>query len=118
LTILEVARDEVLFNVGDVADQYYIVLSGEAEIYSGQADNKVMLEIRRDNDTLGEARIDSGKKYAYTVRAANHLDLLLLDKPAMQAIKMVDDSVLNNLNKMMAIQVKKTVAAIQESLKS
>ncbi|MDX8387962.1 MAG: cyclic nucleotide-binding domain-containing protein [Ghiorsea sp.] len=115
LKIVEVGRNEVLFEAGDKAENYYIVLSGEAEIYTGKAEKEVMLEIRRDNDTLGEARVKSGSRYAYTVRAANQLDLLCLDQAAMQMVKSQDDAIVNNLNKMMAVQVKKTITAIQQA---
>ncbi len=113
LPVSEANRDEVLFKAGDTVNYLYIILSGEVEVFVGSGDRQTVLEIRRDNDLLGETRSDQGTKYAYSVRAASQLDLLVLDKHAMQMIKQVDPDLVSKLNQIVAVQVKKTIAAMQ-----
>ncbi|OIP98815.1 MAG: hypothetical protein AUK35_09400 [Zetaproteobacteria bacterium CG2_30_46_52] len=106
LKIREAKRDDIIFQAGDAATCFYIILSGEAEICVGDEKNQVILEIRRDNEVLGEARAENGTKYAYTVRAANSLDLLVLDKAAMNLIHRADPSVMPKLNQLMSEEMR------------
>jgi len=114
LTVQEVQRDEALFSTGDNAENYYMILSGEAEVYLEEEKGTVLFEIRRDNSPLGEVRSDKGTKYAYTVRASNNLDVLVLDKEAMELISQEEPKIKLELNVLMAAQMKKTVANIQK----
>ena len=113
LTVSELKRGETLFSQGETADKYYIILSGEAEVLIQQSGKPLLLEIRRDNDILGEVRLDKGSKYGYTSVAANQLDLLALDKEAMQLMQQVDPAIIKRLQQFVMQQSKKTVAKVQ-----
>ncbi|MDQ6976820.1 MAG: cyclic nucleotide-binding domain-containing protein [Ghiorsea sp.] len=113
LIVSELPRGEDLFSQGDMADKYYMILSGEAEVYIQQDGNPLLLEIRRDNGVLGEVRTNKGKQYGYTASAANQLDLLVLDKAAMLVIQQADSATMKRLQQFMTQQNKKTIAKIQ-----
>ncbi len=116
LDVVELERDEMLFREGDEAENYYLILSGEAEITVSLNDVATVLEVRRENGVLGETRTDKGKKYAYGVYAANGLDLLMLDKKSMQSIQKSDAEALPLLNKMMNHSAKKTALVMNKIL--
>jgi hypothetical protein len=90
-----------------------MILSGEAEVFIHQGGKPLLLEIRRDNGVLGEVRIDKGRQYGYTASAANQLDLLVLDKPAMHVIQQADSVIMERLQQLMTQQNKKIIAKIQ-----
>jgi CRP-like cAMP-binding protein len=113
LTVSEVERGETLFSQGENADKYYIILSGEAEVLIQQSGKPLLLEIRRDNDILGEVRSDKGSKYGYTAVATNQLDLLALDKVAMQFIQQTEPEIVKRLQQFIMQQNKMTVAKMQ-----
>jgi len=114
LAVTTFEREETLFTEGEAAEKYYVILSGEAEIFVTSGQKEVLLEIRRDNGVLGEIRTDKGTKNGYTVRAANQLDLLELDKSAMQLIQQIEPQALQKLNQIMIEQAKKTSALINQ----
>jgi len=116
LHVVELERDEMLFKDGDDAENYYLILSGEAEITVMLKDVPTVLEVRRENGVLGEVRIEEGKKYAYGVYAANSLDLLKLDKDSMQSIQKVDPEAIPLLNQMMSHSAKKTALVMKKVL--
>jgi len=115
LTLQEIARDELLFQAGDKAENYYFILSGEAEVGITLAQKNVVLEIRRDNDVLGETRLEKGGKYAYSVSAANNLDVLLLNPQAMRLMQQVSPSVVELFKQFIQRQTKKTMNNIQKT---
>jgi CRP-like cAMP-binding protein len=115
LSTLELARGNTLFQAGDKATNYYLVISGEAEISTGSTERSTVLEIRRANHVLGEARANQGEEYAYAVWAANSLDLLVLDKKAMQAIKQASEDVIPRLNRYLKQSAKKTAALLKNA---
>ena len=113
LIVSELERGEILFSQEENADKYYMILSGEAEVLIQQSAKPLLLEIRRDNDILGEVRLDKGSKYGYTVVATNELDLLALDKAAMQFIQQAEPTIIKRLQQFVMQQNKKTIAKIQ-----
>jgi len=114
LDVLELERDEMLFKDGDDAENYYLILSGEAEVTVMLNNVPTVLEVRRENSVLGEVRIEEGKKYAYGVYAANSLDLLRLDKDTMQLIQKADPEAIPLLNQMMSHSAKKTAMVMKK----
>jgi len=118
LSVVELERDEMLFKDGDAAENYYLILSGEAEITVVLNDVPTVLEVRRENGVLGEVRVEDGKKYAYGVYAANSLDLLVLDKASMQSIQKADPEAIPLLNQMMNHSAKKTALVMKKVLSS
>jgi len=113
LTVSELERGETLFSQGETADKYYMILSGEAEVLIQQSGKPLLLEIRRDNDILGEVRLDKGSIYGYTVVATNQLDLLALDKAAMQLMQQAEPAIVKRLQQFVMQQSKKMIAKIQ-----
>lgn len=113
LQLKEFVRDDVIFAAGEKANAYYLILSGEVEICCGSSKNQIVMEIRRDNDVLGETRLENGSKWAYTAQAANSVDLIILDQMAMNAIHKTDASVMPKLNQMMGAQMKETIPKIK-----
>ncbi len=113
LQVIELERDEMLFRRGDAASNYYLILSGEAEITVMLDDIPTVLEVRRESSVLGEVRLNQGKEYAYGVYAANGLDLLVLDKGAMQKIQQEDPEALPLLQRMIVHSAKKTAAMMR-----
>ncbi|MDQ6989059.1 MAG: cyclic nucleotide-binding domain-containing protein [Mariprofundaceae bacterium] len=118
LTLIDLPRDELLFEAGSAASDHYMILSGEAEVRVRSEKQEMVVEIRRDNDVLGETRAAKGSKYAYSVCAVNNLDLLLLNQAAMLHIKQLAPSVLPLLAQFMTKQAKKTTVAIQKTRKT
>ena len=113
LRVIELARDEVLFAAGSAATDFYMILSGEAEVFVGSGKGSMVVEIRRDNDVLGETRAENGAKYAYSAMALNNLDVLVLSKQAMQMIHQAAPKALLSLNQFMNQQMKKTMRSLK-----
>ncbi|MDX8380705.1 MAG: cyclic nucleotide-binding domain-containing protein [Ghiorsea sp.] len=108
LKVVELERDGMLFRESDVATNYYLILSGEAEITLQIKDVQTVLEVRRENGVLGEVRAKNGEVYAYGVYASNSLDLLVLDKESMLHIQKSDCEAIPLLNKTITNSAKKT----------
>jgi len=114
LETIELERGNTLFHTGDEARLFYLIISGEAEISVDTDVKATVLEIRRENHVLGEARVQGGEKYAYNVWAANSLDLLVLDKKAMRLIKQVSEDVIPVLNQALNQSAKKTSSLMKK----
>ncbi len=114
LETVELDRGNTLFQVGDEAKEFYLIISGEAEISVGSDEKATVLEIRRSNHVLGEARAKGGAEYAYAVWAANSLDLLVLNKKAMQLIKQVSEDIIPVLNQALNQSAKKTASLMKQ----
>ncbi|PCI00778.1 MAG: hypothetical protein COB79_05130 [Zetaproteobacteria bacterium] len=117
LKVVELERDEMLFNEGDSADKYYMILSGEAEVSINLDDIATVIEVRRENGVLGEVRANKGEIYAYGAYAANSLDLIVLDKESMQSIQKAYPEALTLLNQIMNHSAKKTALVMQSIVK-
>jgi len=79
------SRGNHLFTQGGKPTGIYLILSGEVEIhYLNRNREDVLLEIRRDNDLIGELASKNGISLAYSAIAASDLDALLLDSAAMK----------------------------------
>ena len=112
LTLVELDRGEILFKEGEVAEKYYLILSGEAELTLNINDAATMIEVRRENAALGEVRLNKGELYAHGIYAASSLDLLLLDKEGMQSIKKIYPEALPLLNDFFSQSAKNTAAIL------
>lgn len=79
------SRDSRLFMQGEKPQGVFLILSGEIEIhYLNRNRDDILLEIRRDNDLVGELAAKNGTSLAYSAIAASDLDVLLLDTAAMK----------------------------------
>lgn len=80
-------RNTRMFTQGDAPGPFYLILSGEVEVrYLNDKKEEFLLEIRRDNDMLGEPIDQSGKR-PYSAITSSDLDALVLDGKAMQTLK-------------------------------
>ncbi len=112
LEVIELERDEVLFREGDNAEQCYLIISGEAEISVTAKGVSTVLEVRRHNNVLGEVRGNKGAAYGYTLRAANTMDLLVLNKAAVSYLQQADEKIMPMLNHQINLTAKKTTLAL------
>ncbi len=79
------SRDTRLFAQGEKPQGIFVVLSGEVEVhYLNRNRDDILLEIRRDNDLVGELASKNGTSLAYSAIAASDLDVLLLDNATMK----------------------------------
>jgi len=118
LDIVELERGETLFNEGDSAEKYYLILSGEAELILNINDEVTMIEVRRENAALGEVRVNSGKAYAHGIYGASSLDLLALDNEGMRNIKKTYPEALPLLNKFFSQSAKNTASILERAKKA
>ena len=80
-------RNSRIFSQGKAPQGVYLILSGEVEVrYRTRSKEERLLEIRRDNDILGEVAIKNGTELAYSAVAVSDVDILMLDKEAMKVM--------------------------------
>ena len=80
-------RNSRIFSQGKTPQGVYLILSGEVEVcYRTRSKEERLLEIRRDNDILGEVAIKNGTELAYSAIAVSNVDVLILDKAAMKVM--------------------------------
>ncbi|MDX8402059.1 MAG: Crp/Fnr family transcriptional regulator [Mariprofundaceae bacterium] len=112
-----VERGEHVFTQGDAPKGMYLILSGEVEVrFLNKANAEVLLEVRRDNDILGEVLQKNGTAFAYTAVAASDVDLLLLDKKSMQQIRAADEAAFKRLEQYIDKRSQITVKRLKENL--
>ncbi len=117
LALTMVERGEHVFTQGDAPKGMYLILSGEVEVrFLNKAGAEVLLEIRRDNDILGEVLQKNGTAFAYTAVAAGDVDLLVLDKKSMQQIRDADAATFSRLEKYIDRRSQLTVKRLKENL--
>jgi len=110
-------RGEHIFTQGEAPKGMYLILSGEVEVrFLNKANAEVLLEIRRDNDILGEVLQKNGTAFAYTAIAAGDVDLLVLDRKSMQQIRAADAAVFARLEKYIDKRSQLTVKRLKENL--
>jgi len=111
-------RDVRIFTQGRTPQGIYMILSGEVEVrYTNRHGEERLLEIRRDNDLLGEVANKNGTELAYSAVAASDVDMLVLD---MQAMKQVHDrhpQTFKNLESYINKRAERTVARLRDNMK-
>ncbi len=112
-----VERGERIFTQGEKPSGMYMILSGEVEVrFLNKARAEVLLEIRRDNDIIGEVLQKNGTAYAYTALASSDVDLLVLDRKAMQHLRERDAATYARLEKYIEKRSQMTVKRLRENL--
>lgn len=110
-------RGTRLFTQGEKPASLYLILSGEVEVrYLNHAKEEVLLEIRRDNDLLGEVALKGGAELAYSSVAASDLDVLVLDKPAMDLMRKRHQETYAELESHINKRASRTVARLKENI--
>ena len=110
-------RDARIFSQGRKPLGVYLILSGEVEIrYRTHANEERLLEIRRDNDILGEVANKNGAELAYSAVAASDADMLMLDRAAMKAMHDQHPKSFENLEAYINKRAERTVLRLKENM--
>jgi protease PrsW len=110
-------RGSRIFSQGDKPTGVFLVLSGEVEVrYLNKAGAEVLLEIRRDNDLLGEVATKNGAELAYSAIAASDVDLLELNPETMRILREHHPAATNQLETYIDKRTTQTVKRLKENL--
>ena len=80
------ASGETLFDEGDVADNAYIITSGEIEILKESAGRQVRLAVSAEGDVVGEMGLLSEEPRNATARALTEASLLAIPKACLDDV--------------------------------
>lgn len=112
-----IERGNRIFSQGEPPTGMYLILSGEVEVrFLNKAKAEVLLEIRRDNDLIGEVVQKNGTELAYSAIASSDVDLLVLDKKAMDTLQMHDAKIFARLEQYINKRSQMTVKRLRENL--
>jgi len=110
------SRNSRLFTQGEKPQGIFLILSGEIEVhYLNRNRNDILLEIRRDNDLVGELASKNGTSLAYSAVAASDLDALLLDSSAMKVMHNHHPETFKKLEYYINTRATRTKERLQES---
>jgi len=115
LTTISHPRDSRLFTQGDTPNGIILIISGTAEVYCLDShQQESLLEIRRDDDVLGELATKEGEKLAYSAIAASDLDVLELHAQQMKQIRQVHPETFKRLEVYIHKRAQRTASRIKE----
>lgn len=110
-------RDVRIFTQGRAPQGIYMILSGEVEVrYTNRHGEERLLEIRRDNDLLGEVANKNGTELAYSAVAASDVDMLVLDIQAMKKVHDYHPQTFKNLEGYINKRAERTVQRLRENM--
>ncbi|MDQ6955743.1 MAG: cyclic nucleotide-binding domain-containing protein [Mariprofundaceae bacterium] len=110
------SRNSRLFAQGEKPQGIFLVLSGEVEVhYLNRNRHDILLEIRRDNDLVGELASKNGTSLAYSAIAASDLDALLLDNAAMKIMHDHHPETFKKLENYINTRASRTAERLKES---
>ena len=111
-------RDVRIFSQGRPPQGIYLILSGEVEIrHTNRHGQERLLEIRRDNDLLGEVANKNGTELAYSAVAASDVDMLVLDVHAMKIIHERHPETYKILENYINKRAERAVVRLRENMK-
>jgi len=117
LSVSTYDRNARIFSQGKPPTGVYLILSGEVEVrYTNKSKEERLVEIRRDNDLLGEVAIKNGTELAYTAIAASNVDILVLDKAAMKAMHDQHAETFKNLENYINKRAERSVVRLKENM--
>ncbi len=109
-------RGERLFKQGDKPSGVHLMISGEVEVYYlNRKREEILLEVRRDNDLLGELAAKNGEALAYSANASSDLDVLLLTPTSMKLIRETHLETFKKLEQYINKRAEHTVARLKEN---
>lgn len=109
-------RNSRIFSQGKTPQGIYLILSGEVEVsYRTRSKEERLLEIRRDNDILGEVANKNGTELAYSADAVSDVDILLLDTAAMKILHDQHPQSFKDLESYINSRAAKTVLRLKEN---
>jgi len=81
------ARDEILFMIGDDAKGLYVIVSGSVRAYrTGNDGRQQIIHTERSGSTIGELPLFDGQPYPSTVAAEEDSVVLFLDKESVRQL--------------------------------
>ena len=106
-----------LFSQGDAPASVLLILSGEVEVrYLNKSGAEILLEIRRDNDLLGEVATKNGTELAYSAIAASGTDVLELNAETLRTLRDAYPAIANALDTYIDKRTAQTVKRLKENL--
>lgn len=106
-----------LFSQGDAPGSVLLVLSGEVEVrYLNKSGAEILLEIRRDNDLLGEVATKNGTELAYSAIAASGTDVLELNAETLRTLREAHPGIASALEAYIDKRTAQTVKRLKENL--
>ncbi len=78
--IVEHKKSEFVYREGDVADAFYIVISGRLRVYSQVEGDEKTFAVLHNGDSFAEISLLTGETHSATVQALNDTLVLRLDK--------------------------------------
>jgi CRP-like cAMP-binding protein len=109
-------RGSRIFSQGEMPTGVFLILSGEVEVrYLNKAGSEVLLEIRRDNDLLGEVATKNGTELAYSAIAASDVDVLELNQKTMAVLRKHHAAATNQLESYIDKRMAQTVKRLKEN---
>ena len=110
-------RNSRIFSQGKKPQGIYLILSGEVEVsYRTRSKEERLLEIRRDNDILGEVANKNGTELAYSAVAVSDVDILVLDPAAMKMLHDKHPQSFKNLEAYINKRASRTVLRLKENM--
>jgi len=110
-------RNSRIFSQGKKPQGIYLILSGEVEVsYRTRSKEERLLEIRRDNDILGEVANKNGTELAYSAVAVSDVDILVLDPTAMKMLHDKHPQSFKNLEAYINKRASRTVLRLKENM--
>ncbi|MDQ6975078.1 MAG: cyclic nucleotide-binding domain-containing protein [Mariprofundaceae bacterium] len=105
-----------IFSRGDKPTGVHLILSGEVELsLPGRNNEDTLLEIRRDNDMVGELANRDGS-LAYSAYATEALDSLWLNQETMRLIEEASPTIYKNLQKLINARAQRTAQHLKQQL--
>ncbi len=105
-----------VFSRGDKPSGVHLILSGEVEVsLPGRNGEETLLEIRRDNDMIGELASRDGK-LAYSAMTSEALDSLVLNANTLKIIAEASPAVHSNLQKFINARAQRTAQHLKQQL--
>ncbi|MDX8403051.1 MAG: cyclic nucleotide-binding domain-containing protein [Mariprofundaceae bacterium] len=110
-------RDVRIFTQRRKPQGVYLILSGEVEVrYTNRSGEERLLEIRRDNDLLGEVANKNGTELAYSAVTASDVDVLMLDNKAMKIMHDQHPKTFTNIESYINKRADRTVVRLRENM--
>jgi NTE family protein len=78
--LVEYKKGEAVYREGDVANAFYIVVSGRLRVFSGMGVQEKTFTVLHDGDAFGEISLLTGETHSATVQALNDTLVLQLEK--------------------------------------
>ena len=109
---------QILFNEGDPADKFYIIMSGEVEVWKAfNTDDKDMLAIHGAGKLFGEMALIDNLPRSATVKTKTHTRLLQIGEHDFQNMIRENSSVAFSIVRSLSSMVRKSNETFLEDLK-